>query len=45
VRCDRMTMTQDDIGSGRLIVLVGIAPVRPAEFLTISNMTSVMPPA
>ena len=45
VRCDRMTMTQDDIGSGRLIVLVGIAPVRPAEFLTISNMTSVLPPA
>jgi phage tail sheath protein FI len=44
VRCDRMTMTQDDIDSGRLIVLVGFAPVRPAEFLTVSNMTSVLPP-
>ena len=27
------TMTQDDIDNGRLIILVGIAPVRPAEFV------------
>lgn len=27
------TMTQDDIDNGRLIVLVGIAPVKPAEFV------------
>jgi phage tail sheath protein FI len=33
VRCDRSTMTQDDIDNGRLIVLVGVAPVRPAEFV------------
>jgi phage tail sheath protein FI len=33
VRVDRTTMTQDDIDNGRLIVLVGIAPVRPAEFV------------
>jgi phage tail sheath protein FI len=33
VRCDRSTMTQDDIDSGRLICEVGIAPVRPAEFV------------
>ena len=33
VRCDRTTMTQDDIVNGRLVVLVGIAPVRPAEFV------------
>jgi hypothetical protein len=33
VRCDRSTMTQDDIDNGRLIVLVGIAPVKPAEFV------------
>ena len=26
-------MTQDDIDNGRLIVLVGIAPLRPAEFV------------
>jgi phage tail sheath protein FI len=31
-RCDRTTMTQDDIDAGRLIVLVGFAPLRPAEF-------------
>jgi phage tail sheath protein FI len=33
VRCDRSTMTQGDIDHGRLIVLVGVAPVRPAEFV------------
>lgn len=33
VRCGRDTMTQDDIDHGRLIVLVGFAPVRPAEFV------------
>lgn len=33
VRCDRTTMTQDDIDNGRVICLIGIAPVRPAEFV------------
>ena len=33
VRCDRTTMTQDDIDNGRLIGIAGIAPVRPAEFV------------
>jgi len=33
VRCDRTTMTQDDIDNGRLIILIGIAPVKPAEFV------------
>jgi phage tail sheath protein FI len=33
VRCDRSTMSQDDIDNGRLIVEIGIAPVRPAEFV------------
>ncbi|HEY6987856.1 MAG TPA: hypothetical protein VH369_05705, partial [Bryobacteraceae bacterium] len=33
VRCDQTTMTQDDIDNGRLTVLVGFAPVRPAEFV------------
>ena len=28
-RCDRTTMTQDDIDNGRLICVIGIAPVRP----------------
>jgi phage tail sheath protein FI len=33
VKVDRTTMTQNDIDNGRLIILVGIAPVRPAEFV------------
>jgi phage tail sheath protein FI len=33
VKCDRTTMTQNDIDNGRLVVLVGIAPVKPAEFV------------
>ncbi len=33
VRCDLTTMTQADIDNGRLIVVVGIAPVKPAEFV------------
>jgi len=35
VRCDATTMTQNDIDNGRLIVAVGVAPVRPAEFVII----------
>jgi hypothetical protein len=35
VRCDRTTMTQTDIDNGRLIVVVGVAPVKPAEFVII----------
>lgn len=33
VRCDRTTMTQNDIDNGRMICLVGISPSRPAEFV------------
>lgn len=33
VKVDRTTMTQDDIDNGRLICLIGIAPVKPAEFV------------
>lgn len=33
VTCDRTTMTQDDILNGRLVCEIGIAPVRPAEFV------------
>jgi len=35
VRCDRSSMTQNDIDNGRLIAEIGIAPVRPAEFVII----------
>jgi phage tail sheath protein FI len=43
VRCDRMTMTQDDIDNGRLVCLVGIAPVRPAEFVEFRTRWSLVP--
>jgi phage tail sheath protein FI len=33
VRCDRTTMTQDDIDNGRLVCIIGVAPVKPAEFV------------
>jgi uncharacterized protein len=33
VRCDRTTMTQNDLDNGRLICLIGVAPVYPAEFV------------
>jgi len=35
VKCDLTTMTQDDVDNGRLICIVGIAAVRPAEFVII----------
>jgi hypothetical protein len=35
VRCDETTMSQYDIDNGRLIMLIGIAPVKPAEFVII----------
>ncbi len=33
VRCDRTTMTQNDLDNGRLVCLVGVAPLKPAEFV------------
>jgi Bacteriophage tail sheath protein len=33
VRCDRTTMSQDDLDNGRLICIIGLAPVFPAEFV------------
>lgn len=33
VRCDRSTMTQADLDNGRLICEVGIAAIKPAEFV------------
>ncbi|MGG6297031.1 phage tail sheath family protein [Leptolyngbya sp. AN02str] len=33
VRCDRSTMTQNDLDNGRLICLVGVALQKPAEFV------------
>lgn len=33
VKCDRETMTQDDLANGRLICEIGVCPVKPAEFV------------
>jgi hypothetical protein len=33
VRCDRTTMTQNDLDNGRMICLIGVAPTKPAEFV------------
>src|SRR5207253_642698 len=35
VKCGRRTMTQADIDNGRLICLVGVAKVKPAEFVIV----------
>ena len=33
VKCDRSTMTQNDIDNGRLNIVIGVALVKPAEFV------------
>ena len=33
VRCDRSTMDQSDLDNGRLVCLIGVAAVKPAEFV------------
>lgn len=33
INIGRSTMTQDDIDNGRLICVIGVAPVKPAEFV------------
>jgi uncharacterized protein len=33
VKCDSETTTQDDINSGVVNIIVGFAPLEPAEFI------------
>jgi phage tail sheath protein FI len=33
VRCDQTTMTEADLANGRLICVIGVAPLEPAEFV------------
>jgi phage tail sheath protein FI len=35
VKCDRTTTTQSDIDKGIVNILVGFAPLKPAEFVVI----------
>lgn len=44
VHCDVSTMTAADIGSGILIVWVGVAPIKPAEFAVFSVRRQVLVP-
>ena len=36
VKCDRATTSQDDIDRGVVHIMVGFAPLRPAEFIVFS---------
>ncbi len=40
VRCDQTTMTQYDIEHGQIILLAGVAAVKPAEFATLRIVQS-----
>lgn len=46
VRCEASTMTQDDPDNGRLICLVGVAALHPAEFIIFQfcKFTGIHPP-
>ena len=35
VRCGADTMTQDDLDAGRLNIVIGVAPLKPSEFVVI----------
>ena len=45
VRCDRDTVTQQDLDAGELTVLVGFAPIRPAEFVVLRIRVRALPTA
>jgi uncharacterized protein len=36
VKCDRTTMTQADIDNGVVNIVIGFAPLKPAEFVVIN---------
>jgi uncharacterized protein len=36
VKCDRDTTTQDDIDRGVVNIMVGFAPLKPAEFIVVT---------
>ncbi len=43
VRCDRDTMRQHDLDTGDLVVLVGFAPMKPAEFVVLTIRVTALP--
>lgn len=44
VHCDRTTVTQADLDAGRFIVIVGVAPLRAAEFIVLRVTGQTVPP-
>ena len=45
VKCDLTTMAQNDIDNGRLICVIGVAAIRPAEFVIFRISQKTMEPA
>jgi phage tail sheath protein FI len=45
VRCDRDTMRQHERAAGELVVVMGFAPIRPAEFVVLRIRARALPPA
>jgi phage tail sheath protein FI len=43
VKCDRSSMTQDDLDNGRLVCLVGVTSLRPVEFVIFQQSASEQP--
>ena len=35
VKCDRETNPQDSVDQGKVVCIIGVAPVKPAEFIVI----------
>ena len=44
IKCDRTTMTQNDIDSGVVNIVIGVAPIKPAEFVIIRIRQMAAPP-
>ncbi|GAA1751738.1 phage tail sheath family protein [Agromyces humatus] len=44
VTCDRDTMTQHERATGDLVVRVGFAPMKPAEFVVLTIRATALPP-
>ena len=44
VRCDEFTMTQSDIAKGRVVAVMGFAPLWPAEFVLLQITALLAPP-
>jgi phage tail sheath protein FI len=43
VRCDATTTTEEDLGEGRVKLEIGLAPLRPAEFVTLEIRLAAKP--